>query len=500
MRHGTATANYFDLIRGGARAVARLPAGGGALVEGCAFLERTGMPRRYRLVATAREYMVFNNSEQLAVTLADRVGDPRVSPAPPLWPLLALLLLGWRDRLSAERIMERAAWLRKETEVERGLAIVAYLFPELQEWTADIPFRMPLWERTLAVPLAARKLVALMEAAAGEGAALANSRQFLEDAGGQLRWRVAGASCRGRSHVRSGLPNQDAIEYWASADGNTAVMAVADGHGSPLCFRSQAGSRFAVTTAVELCRRFANATPAGQSASAIADRARAVLAEELTQSWRAAVARDLSAKGFTAAEWANLAALEGWRGQDVVQRHPELAYGSTILAVVATTTYVLCMQLGDGDILFVDCEGKTRRALPKDDRAVPKQTASLWRRDAAAEFLVHIHARSEGSPALILAATDGYAECCETDQGLMEMAANCLRSVPKVGFDKAEHQLESFLEQASWSGTGDDITVGLISRLECVGTLSETEAPASFCREIGRPTHENDHTNCRRGL
>src|SRR5438128_1575955 len=147
MRHGTEITNYVGLIRVGARAVARLPVGGGALVEACAFVERAGMPSRYRLIATAREYTVFQNSEQLAVTLAGRVGNPRVSPAPPLWPLLALLLLAWRHRLSADRVMERAVWLGMENEVERGLAIVAYLFPELQEWTADIPSRMPLWER-----------------------------------------------------------------------------------------------------------------------------------------------------------------------------------------------------------------------------------------------------------------------------------------------------------------------------------------------------------------
>src|SRR5213594_2747989 len=163
MRHGSEITNYLSLIRIGARAVTRLPAGSAALVEACAFVERAGMPSSYRLLATAREYAVFQNSEQLAVTLAGRVGNPRVSPAPPLWPLLALLLLGWRDRLSAERMMEQAAWLGMETEVERGLAIVAYLFPELQEWIAEVPFRMPLWERTLAVPLAARKLVALAD-------------------------------------------------------------------------------------------------------------------------------------------------------------------------------------------------------------------------------------------------------------------------------------------------------------------------------------------------
>src|SRR5437773_2896659 len=293
MRNGTDIVKYLSLIRGSALAVGHSPFDGNVIVEACSLVERAGIPTNHRLLATAREYTVFQDSEQLAVTLAGRVGNPRVSPLPPLWPLLALLLLAWPDRLSAERLMERAASLGMENEVERGLAVVGYLFPELQEWTADITFRMPLWERTLAVPLAARKLAAFtsMEPSATEVSAAVSSLEFMQEPGRNTRWRVAGASRRGSAHVRSGLPNQDAIEYWVSPDRDTAVLAVADGHGSGLCFRSEAGSRLAVTTAVDLLRRFASTTRADQSASAIADRARAVLAEELTESWRGGVAR-----------------------------------------------------------------------------------------------------------------------------------------------------------------------------------------------------------------
>src|SRR5436190_16804969 len=192
MRPGAEITNDISLIRAGARALARFPVGADAIVEACALVEQAGLPSRYRLLATAREYAVFQNSEQLAVILAGRVGNPRVSPAPPLWPLLALLLLAWRDRLSAQRLMQRAAWLGMQNEVERGLAIVAYLFPELQEWAADIPFRMPLWERTLAVPIAARKLALLpnMEEATTEGAALVSSSELLGQTGRQVRWGV----------------------------------------------------------------------------------------------------------------------------------------------------------------------------------------------------------------------------------------------------------------------------------------------------------------------
>ena len=221
-----------------------------------------------------------------------------------------------------------------------------------------------------------------------------------------------------------------------------------------------------------------------RSPSSIADRARAVLAEKITESWRAAVASDLAAKPFTSAEWANLAALEGWKGQQVLQRHPELAYGSTILAVAATTSWLLCMQLGDGDIFFVDSEGEVRGALPKGDQVVPKQTPSLWRQDAAADFRVQIYVGLEDLPALIFAATDGYAESCESDRDLMEAARNYLGIVRDEGMDKVEHRLNRFLDHASWSGRGDDITVGLISRLERMQKLGVDAVESGAVRSL----------------
>ncbi|HEY5311471.1 MAG TPA: protein phosphatase 2C domain-containing protein, partial [Pirellulales bacterium] len=57
-------------------------------------------------------------------------------------------------------------------------------------------------------------------------------------------------SVRGSSHERSGLPNQDAINWWpAEPSAGCFVLAVADGHGSAKSFRSDAGARLAVETA-----------------------------------------------------------------------------------------------------------------------------------------------------------------------------------------------------------------------------------------------------------
>ena len=72
-----------------------------------------------------------------------------------------------------------------------------------------------------------------------------------------FRWGFLGCSQRGASHVRQNLPNQDAIEHWPLDEGSPSIiLAVADGHGSAKSFRSNLGSRFAVETAVAICREF----------------------------------------------------------------------------------------------------------------------------------------------------------------------------------------------------------------------------------------------------
>jgi len=148
-------------IRSRARKIARSPFMGNSVVAASLRIQQGGLPPGYRLSDTAREFAVFQDCEQLATILASRVGDAKVAPNPPLWPLLAMILFEWREVLSAKDILVRGAAMGLQEEVRRGLIIVSYLFPELQEWLAELPLGIPLWERALAVPLTARKLVLL---------------------------------------------------------------------------------------------------------------------------------------------------------------------------------------------------------------------------------------------------------------------------------------------------------------------------------------------------
>jgi hypothetical protein len=161
MWNDTQTLRHFDLVRHAAQTVSHLPFAGEAIVEACRSIEQAGMPAGYLLPATAREYAACQQGEDLAAALSCRIGNPRVPPTPPLWPLLGILLLGWGNAISVTRVMQQSSLAGMEYEAQRGLLIVGYLFPELKAWLARLPLKMPQWERILAVPLAARKLVLL---------------------------------------------------------------------------------------------------------------------------------------------------------------------------------------------------------------------------------------------------------------------------------------------------------------------------------------------------
>ena len=152
---------HIHPIRSRSRKEARSPFIRSDLVAASRRVEEAGLPESYRLYKTAREYVVSQDCEEVIVRLASRIGDPRIAPVPPLWPLLALVLFEWRHDISACAVLEHARTMGFEEEVERGLAVVTYLFPELQDWMTGVPVGIPLWESALAVPLSARKLVLL---------------------------------------------------------------------------------------------------------------------------------------------------------------------------------------------------------------------------------------------------------------------------------------------------------------------------------------------------
>jgi hypothetical protein len=282
-------------------------------------------------------------------------------------------------------------------------------------------------------------------------------------------WRWLSASVRGAAHHRTGLPNQDAVRVGrcplpGTADGVDApalVLSLADGHGSARSFRSREGARLAVAIAL---RTAAHLSPA------VSPLQRKRWAEEqwpleLVRGWQHAVGRRLDRRPFTAAELAPLDA----PGRQTLEAHPTLAYGSTLLSVIVTPAAILYFQLGDGDLLTVAPDGSVVRPLPPDARLLGNETTSLCAPRAADDARVYCQTLAGAPPALILAASDGYANAFRDDAGFLQVARDLWDLLGTAGEAAVRPHLRGWLEEASRQGSGDDISVAILWRGRPIG-------------------------------
>jgi hypothetical protein len=239
---------------------------------------------------------------------------------------------------------------------------------------------------------------------------------------------------------------------WAphGESGDGFLLAVADGHGSARCFRSEFGSRFAVEVAILVL--------------GMAAEDRGWIAVELVRRWRQTVQAHLREHPLTAAELNALERKLGRPARRSVELDPVLAYGSTLLAASVSATTGVYLQLGDGDILLVSEDGAVSRPWPRSEELLGDETPSLATRNAADAVRWLVTRAPQPLPELILLSTDGYANSFREDRGFLAVGPDLLQMIREEGIGPITEKLESWLQEASEQGSGDDITLGILWR------------------------------------
>ena len=277
-------------------------------------------------------------------------------------------------------------------------------------------------------------------------------------------WTVVGASVKGAAHERSGLPNQDAIA-WNRVDDERIVIALSDGHGSPKYFRSDAGARLAVEVALDVVPALMRTDGDALNASAAKRMAESSLGQTIVRRWGEAVDAAVAARPIESRELDALEANQGPASRTAVESDPRLAYGATLLAVLATHALVLFFQIGDGDILVVARDGTTSRPLPRDPKLFANETTSLCTPAAWRDARVAVQVVNDFDPALVLLTTDGYPNSFGSDDDFVRAGADVLRALHEEGVDSIGAALPNWLAEASAQGSGDDATVGILWRM-----------------------------------
>jgi hypothetical protein len=302
-------------------------------------------------------------------------------------------------------------------------------------------------------------------------------------------WRVIGETVPGASHLRAGIPNQDAIFHIRQSSARLPIIvSISDGHGSNKCFRSDRGSRFAVRIGARLLDELINGRHAALPPTEIENRVRESLPAEFVKRWRAAVEADMKREPFREEEFARMIEKDGEKARRLVEANPYLAYGATSLSFLLTPAYALYLQLGDGEMITVSEQGEIAHPLPEDARLLANETTSLCLDKAADDFRFAIHPHGAGDlPALILLTTDGYYNSFSTIAGFHQVGGDLLQMLRDPdGFGTVNRSVKGWLEEATAAGSGDDCTLAIICRMDALkaspsssNTTSNTNASAA---------------------
>lgn len=275
-------------------------------------------------------------------------------------------------------------------------------------------------------------------------------------------WEVMTGAALGGMHARAGMPLQDAVGWWPGPrdDGGEhaeeVVLAVADGHGSRECFRSDRGARLAVGWA---CLAGAEALADGKFRSGqdgdSYGAAKAMVAD-IVDRWRASVQADLVDSPPVEEEIAGTSL--GWP-----TGNPSLAYGTTLLLAVASWHSLILAQLGDGQILTVDPGGHVSCPMPPDPVSVAGATSSLAQADAASACRITVVDLVSAPLNLVLLSSDGYGNAFVDPDWQLQVGRDVDKQLREDGPVAVRARLGGWLVDAA-NACGDDATVAILTR------------------------------------
>jgi hypothetical protein len=277
----------------------------------------------------------------------------------------------------------------------------------------------------------------------------------------------------GHSHLKKQKPCQDSSLCVIEKD--YLLIAVADGHGGDQYFRSDRGSEFAVETVKEC---MANAdfrkrleetieNKNKQHDKALEKEQNALiyqLKSSILSNWSKRAHNDFCSDPFNDAELEAVPEkyVEKYKKGEKI----ESAYGSTLIAALLTTRYLLVMQIGDGNCVVVEKDLKFKfLAELIDKKCFLNTTTSLCDGDALGAFhhvLILNKDEMPNLPAAVFIGTDGVDDSLGNEEGLYSFYRTILKGFSEKDTETAKNELFAYLPRLSEKGSGDDVSVAAI--------------------------------------
>lgn len=259
---------------------------------------------------------------------------------------------------------------------------------------------------------------------------------------------------KGAAHQRNGLPCQDSKKIVKISE-DIVIIAVADGHGSEKCPRSDRGSTIAVNTFCEVMKNYLQSYGSDENglSSLITFLNREGdmrFAQDICEEWQARVKQSY----YKNKE-------DGMLDEDGNIKWSAVysLYGTTLLGMLITNTFVFSFQIGDGDINLVTKDGVF--ALVEPEKFLGTETHSLSKLDAWRKAVASIRRRDgeDEESCMYMLSTDGFANSYTSDGEFQKTCSDYFGMIREHGAETVQANIKKWLTETSELGCGDDITV-----------------------------------------
>ncbi len=267
-----------------------------------------------------------------------------------------------------------------------------------------------------------------------------------------MKLAVFGKSVRGAAHIRAGTKCQDSCRKIVLEDG-TAILAAADGHGSPACPHSRTGAKIAANLFCGIMRQIYLNCGGREHFISLLSNEGSLVVRAIEIEWKKRVMESHAANGRPFPEREG-----GETDEAAVYRQ----YGTTLLGLLVTESFLFACQLGDGDICMIR-DGKAEK-LVDPPKILGVETFSLCAGDAwtKAETGLRRFRLSALAPVMFTLTTDGFSNSYESEAGFREALAEYLKTARDHGVGAVKENLAAWLEETSALGCGDDITMAAV--------------------------------------
>lgn len=265
---------------------------------------------------------------------------------------------------------------------------------------------------------------------------------------------ICGESVRGATHERNGLPLQDCKRIEEISE-HITILSVADGHGSDKCPRSDRGSLMAVNAFCDVMKKYLlgyGQTPEGMTelVTFLNREGDTRFAQDICEEWQARVKQS-----FYKNKDESLIDSEG----NIDWKRVYSLYGTTLLGMLITDTFIFTFQIGDGDINMITADDIS--PLVEPEKFLGTETHSLSKMDAWRKSVASLRRKEVDSdePYLYMLSTDGFINSYASEEDFRKTCRDYYNMIGQYGFDAVKGNLAKWLKETSELGCGDDVTV-----------------------------------------